>query len=51
MHFNTSLAHSVLQDEYLSKDDDDGDTKTSHTVLVMQLLDFHAKTLTHICNR
>lgn len=39
-----SLAHSVLQDEHL--DDDDGDTKMSHTVLAVHLLGFHMKALT-----
>lgn len=34
IHFQASLAHHVLQGEYLG-DDDDGDDKTSHTVLAI----------------
>ena len=41
----TSLTHEVLYDKYLSSDDDD-DTKTSHSVLAVQVLDFHIKTHT-----
>lgn len=39
IHFNTSLTHGVLHDEY-----DDDDMEMSHTVLAVQLLDLHMKT-------
>lgn len=42
LHFHTRLAH----DEHLGDDDDD-DTKTSHTVPATLLSDFHTKTHTH----
>lgn len=41
LHFHTRLAH----DEHLGDDDDD-DTKTSHTVPATLLSDFHTKTHT-----
>ena len=44
------LAHDVLHNKYLDDDNDD-DTKTSHTVFAIQLLDFHTKTLIHLNNR
>ena len=50
MHLNTHLAKNVLQDEIFGNDNDN-DTKKSHTVLVVELLDFHLKMLTHIHNR
>ena len=49
-YFHTSLARNILQDEYLGDDDDD-DTKMSHTALATQLLYFYMKILIHIHNR
>ena len=53
IHFNTSLAHSVLQDDYLGGGDDDGDddTEASHRVLGILLVALSTKTLTHILSR
>lgn len=42
----SSLVYNVLHGEYLGDDNDDN-TETSHTVLVVQLLDFHTKTRTY----
>lgn len=40
-----SLVHDALHDEYLGNDDDGhADTKVSHIVLAIELLDFHMKT-------
>lgn len=39
IYFNANFAYGVLNDKYLGDNDDN--TKMSHTILAMQLSDFH----------
>lgn len=43
IYFNANFAYSVLNDKYLGDDDN---TKLSHTILAIQLSDFHKATYT-----
>ena len=51
IRFNASLAHSVLQHEYLGSDDDHDDTKTSHIILAIVTRFPHKDTQTYTTDK